>query len=135
MCALPQQVPASGVVKFSGPGPAKSGCEALSLVGRPADAALTAPVSGVQLTTVLLVYRSLSARRCEKGRITLCAPGQPRIRPSLQGASPSHAGDQGLVDVPLAHHAALREGRIPRAAPQGAQGHQLCWQQRKQDRT
>ena len=80
--ALPQQVPASGVVKFSGPGPVKSSCEALSLAGRPTDAALTAPASGVQLTTVLLVYRSLTARRCEKGRITLCAPGRPVVRTS-----------------------------------------------------
>ena len=95
--ALPQQVPASGVVKFSGPGPAKSGCEALLLAGRPTDAALTAPPSGVQLTTVLLVYCWLIARRCEKGRITLCARGRPDVSTSWQGASRLHALGHALT--------------------------------------
>ena len=61
------------MVKFSGPGPAKSGCAAWLLAGSPTDAALTAPASGVHAATTLLLLARLCAKRCENGRITVCA--------------------------------------------------------------
>ena len=99
--ALPQQEPASGVVKLSGPGPTAVGSAARLFAGRPTEAALTVPFSGTHCATVRALFAWRSARRCEKGRMTLCAPrggGAQRLRRRAAAGPEARARECGHVD-------------------------------------